>query len=185
MKLTGSVGKMGRNDKGDVTLVQQALATIKVKGKFGSQPLWKGRPDGRNSRDLEAAIASFQTAKGLRPSGKLDNFGPGMTKLRQTLPASFRATQAVQGTTASVSGQTDVPRAAKKTADKIKAAAPFPVKERNALAEAVLAVAKELSIALEVNEFWITRAGNFAAVFDIAGNLAATPRVRSFQIESI
>ncbi len=39
MKLTGSVGKMGRNDKGDVALVQQALATIKVKGKFGSQPL--------------------------------------------------------------------------------------------------------------------------------------------------
>ncbi len=94
MKLTGSVGKMGRNDKGDVALVQQALATIKVKGKFGSQPLWKGRADGRNSRDLEAAIAGFQSLKGLRPTGKLDNFGPGMTKLKQTLPASFRATQA-------------------------------------------------------------------------------------------
>ncbi len=57
MKLTGSVGRMGRNDKGDVALVQQALATIKVKGKFGSQPPWKGRADGRNSRDLEAAIS--------------------------------------------------------------------------------------------------------------------------------
>ena len=85
MKLTGSVGRMGRNDKGDVALVQQALATIKVKGKFGSQPLWKGRADGRNSRDLEAAIGAFQSAKGLRPTGKLDNFGPGMTRLRQTL----------------------------------------------------------------------------------------------------
>ncbi len=185
MKLTGSVGRMGRNEKGDVALVQQALATIKVKGKFGSQPLWKGGADGRNSGDLEAAIGTFQAAKDLRPTGKLDNFGPGMTKLRQTLPASFRATQAVQGTTASVSGQTDVPRAAKKTADKIKAAAPFPVKERNALADAVLAVAKELGIALALNETWITRAGQFAAAFEIASDLAATPRVRSFQIEPI
>ncbi len=185
MKLTGSVGRMGRNDKGDVALVQQALATIKVRGKFGSQPLWKGRADGRNSRDLEAAIAGFQSAKGLSPTGKLDAIGPGITRLRQTLPTSFRATQAVQGTTASISGQTDVPRAAKKTADGIKAAAPFPVKERNALADAVLAVAKELGIALALNETWITRAGQFAAEFEIAGNLAATPRVRSFQIESI
>ena len=48
MKLKGSVGKMGGNDKGDVALVQQALATIKVNGKFGAQPLWKGRVDGRN-----------------------------------------------------------------------------------------------------------------------------------------
>jgi len=68
-----------------------------------------------------------------------------------------------------------VPRAAKKTADNIKAAAPFPVKERNALADAVQAVAKELGIALALNETWITRAGQFAAEFDIAGNLAATP----------
>lgn len=30
MKLTGSVGRMGRNDKGDVAPVQQALTTIKV-----------------------------------------------------------------------------------------------------------------------------------------------------------
>ncbi len=138
MKLTGSVGRMGRNDKGDVALVQQALATIKVKGRFGSQPLWKGRVDGRNSRDLEAAIGTFQSAKGLRPTGKLDAIGPGITRLRQTLPTSFRATQAIRGTTASVSGQPDPRRAAKKAADKIKAAAPFPVKERNALADAVL-----------------------------------------------
>jgi len=173
------------NRKGDVALVQQALATIKVKGKFGSQPLWKGRADGRNSRDLEAAIAGFQSLKGLRPTGKLDNFGPGMTKLRQTLPASFRATQAVQGTTASISGQADVARAAKKTADKIKAAAPFPVKERDALADAVLAVAKELNIALDLNETWITRAGNFAATFEIAGDLAATPSEKGQVMQKI
>ncbi len=97
MKLKGSVGKMGGNDKGDVALVQQALATIKGKGKFGSQPLWKGHVDGRNSRDLEAAIAGFQAAKGLRPTAKLDAIGPGITRLKQTLPTSFRATQAIRG----------------------------------------------------------------------------------------
>ena len=174
MKLTGSVGRMGRNDKGDVALVQQALATIKVRGKFGSQPLWKGRTDGRNSRDLEAAIGAFQAAKGLRATGKLDAIGPGITRLRQTLPTSFRATQAIQGTTANVSGQPDAGRAAKKTADKIKAA-PFPVKERKALSDAILAVAKELNIALALGETWITRDGRFAAAFEIDGDLAATP----------
>ena len=123
MKLTGSVGRVGRNDKGDVALVQQALAAIEIKDRFGSQPLWKGRADGRNSRDPEAAIGTFQAAKGLRPIGKLDNFGPAITRLRQTLPTSFRATQAIRGTAASVSGQPDPRRAARKTADKIKAAA--------------------------------------------------------------
>ncbi len=142
MKLTGSVGRMGRNDKGDVALVQQALATVKVKG--------------------------------LRPTGKLDPIGPGITRLRQTLPSWFRATQAIRGTTASVSGQPDPRRAARKAADKIKAVAPFPVKGRNALADAIQAVAKELDIALASTELWITRAGQFAAGLEIDGDLAGT-----------
>lgn len=158
-----------------MALVQQALASIKVKGRFGGQPLWKGRADGRNSRDLEAAIGYFQTAKGLRPTGKLDPIGPGITKLRQTLPTSFRATQAIRGTAARVSGQADVGRAARKTADRIEAAAPYPVKERKALSDAVRAVAKELNIAPALNETWITRDGRFAAGFEIDGDLAATP----------
>ena len=185
MKLNGSVGKMGRNDKGDVALVQQALATIKVKGKFGSQPLWKGHVDGRNSRDLEAAIGCFQFAKGLRPTGKLDAIGPGITRLRQTLPASFRATEAIRGTTASVSGQADPRGAARKAADKVKAAAPFPVKERTALADAILKVAKELDIALASKEHWITRDGRFATGFDIDGDLAGTPSEKSQVMQKI
>ncbi len=185
MKLKGSVGKMAGNDKGDVALVQQALATIKVKGKFGAQPLWKGRVDGRNSRDLEAAIGVFQAAKGLRPTGKLDAIGPGITRLKQTLPTSFRATQAIRGTTASVSGQADVRGAAKKAADKIRAAAPFPVKERTALADAIQAVAKELDIALASTELWITRDGRFATEFEVEGKLSATPSEKGQVMQKI
>ena len=185
MKLKGSVGKMGGNDKGDVALVQQALATIKVNGKFGAQPLWKGRVDGRNSRDLEAAIGVFQAAKGLRPTGKLDAIGPGITRLKQTLPTSFRATQAIRGTTASVSGQADVRGAAKKAADKIRAAAPFPVKERTALADAIQAVAKELDIALASTELWITRDGRFAVELEVEGKLAGPPSEKGQVMQKI
>ncbi len=39
----------------------------------------------------------------------------------------------------------------------------------------MLAVAKELNIALALGETWITRDGRFAAAFEIDGDLAATP----------
>jgi hypothetical protein len=185
MKLNGSVGRMGRNDKADVALVQDAFTRIKIRGKFGRQSLWKGRVDGRNSRDLEAAIGSFQAINNLRPTGKLEASGPAVSKLRQAVPSAFRSARPVRGTRASVSGQADPQRAAMKEADRIKTSAPFPDKERTALADAVRRVGKELNIVLTCKRDWITQDGRFATELRIDGDLSGSMAEQNQIIQKI
>ncbi len=53
------------------------------------------------------------------------------------------------------------------------------------MADAVQAVAKELNIALALNETWITRAGQFAAGFDVDGDLAGTPSEKNQVMQKV
>ncbi len=49
----------------------------------------------------------------------------------------------------------------------------------------MLAVARELNIALALDETWITRDGRFAASFEIDGDLAATPSEKGQVMQKI
>lgn len=78
-KLNKNVGRNCFPDPSDVIIVQACLANIKVSNK----PLWSGKIDGKNSRELATAIETFQTLEGLKVTGKVEAFGgPTITKMK-------------------------------------------------------------------------------------------------------
>lgn len=83
VQITHSVGKAGINDKADVAVIQTALKNLQQQTKFGRKPLYGGRIDGRNSRDLESAIAAFQAGQSLKPGGKLIPHSPDLRAVRK------------------------------------------------------------------------------------------------------
>ena len=85
MKLTKSVGKGTFPAAKDVMIVQKCLSSIKIKTKFGTQPVWKGKVEGKNSADLIKAIEAFQQCEGLKITGKIEAIGP--TFQRPQIPA--------------------------------------------------------------------------------------------------
>jgi len=87
LKLSKNVGRNCYPDQSDVAVVQTCLANIKAKTKFGMKPIWQGRIDGKNSKDLVCAIEHFQSHEGLKVTGKIEALG-GQTfsRLRQRTP---------------------------------------------------------------------------------------------------
>jgi hypothetical protein len=89
LKLQKNVGKNCYPDPSDVMIVQTCLANIKTKTKLGLKPLWQGKIDGRNSKELVCAIENFQVDEGLKVTGKVEAYG-GQTfsKLKLRTPTA-------------------------------------------------------------------------------------------------
>jgi peptidoglycan hydrolase-like protein with peptidoglycan-binding domain len=94
--LTGPVGRAG-NAVHDLALVQTALANLRAPGG-GS--FWSGGVTGRASPALSEAIAGFQAAVGLEPSGSIERGSAAEAKLVALLPTPLKALRCLPGTTA-------------------------------------------------------------------------------------
>ncbi len=92
---TGSVGKGGANAVHDIAVLQAALANIDMPGT--SQPFWEGGVDGRASSALNEALATFQIAAGLDPTGTLDPGDASVKALSGLLPSEFKGLRGVRG----------------------------------------------------------------------------------------
>ncbi len=89
LKVNKPVGKNCYPDPTDVMIVQTCLQNIKAKTKFGMKPIWQGKIDGKNSKELACAIENFQTIEGLKVTGKVEAFsGQTFSKLKQRTPTS-------------------------------------------------------------------------------------------------
>ena len=86
--LTGSVGKGGNNQIHDVAVVQGALATVIGANR---RPIWQGAVDGRKGKPVEDAIAAFQAANRMPPTGRLNQSGAEINRLEQALPPGHKA----------------------------------------------------------------------------------------------
>lgn len=85
----------------------------------------------------------------------------------------------------SISGQSDPERAAAREAEKLKASAPFPDKERRALADVIKKMGKELNILLTRKRDWITQDGRFATELQIDGELSGSTAERNQVMQKI
>ncbi len=88
------------------------------------------RPQGR-----DGAIAIFQQAHRLRPSGKINRLGSDVDRLENALPAGHRRMSGVPGTTLVRRRNTAAPAPAAEAAARTEATAPLPDFERGALAD--------------------------------------------------
>ena len=168
IKLSGSVGRMGLNRKHDVALVQKIMSLIKVRTKFGPKPIWSKRIDGRYTREMEPAIMCLQEHIGQKPTGKLECTAQTMNALTRALPLGDRNLLAIEGTIAVASPGT-ANRPAERIARETEAKAPFPKRERKALAAALMRVGKESGFCLKRQQDYVTADGRFASqlAFDI------------------
>ena len=173
MKISKSVGKgcFGTSQH-DVLIVQTALASIKEKNK----PHYSGKIDGKVGPKTEAAIADFQCCNGIKATGKVESYGPTISKLRQKTPMSVKnrlsggiATPASASNTA----MAKVMDTARKTADQIRRREPLPKREAEALATIVMEAAG-VGVPLLYKKTDISSDGRFVAEFDIAPFALAT-----------
>ncbi|MCH8203416.1 MAG: hypothetical protein IH996_09965 [Proteobacteria bacterium] len=174
IKLSGSVGKMGPNRKHDVALVQRLMGPIKVRTRFGLKPIWSKKPDGRYTREMEPAIMCLQEHMGEKPTGKLEPTIQTLNALTKVAPLSMRTAASVPGTTAAVKGPSNPGRESYRLADETKAKAPFPAKERNALARGYRSLRPNFNICLKRQKDWVTNDGRFATELEIDGELSGT-----------
>lgn len=86
MKLSKNVGKNCYPNSNDVIILQTCFSKIKMKTKFGMKPVWPGKIDGKNSKDLVCAIENFQASENLKITGKIETFGSGWSKVKQKAP---------------------------------------------------------------------------------------------------
>ena len=179
IKLSGSVGRMGLNKKHDVALVQRIMNLIKVRTKFGPRPIWTKKPDGRYTPAMEPAIMGLQEHMGMKPTGKLEPTMQTMNALTRVAPRELRSAASVPSTTAAVRGPSDPGRESYRLADETKAKAPFPSKERSALARGYRSLGPNFNICLKRKRDWVTSDGRFATELEIDGELAFIDRVRA------
>ncbi len=174
IKLSGSVGRMGLNKKHDVALVQRIMSLIKVRTKFGPRPIWTKKIDGRYTRQMEPAIICLQEHMGMKPTGRLEPTIQTLNALTKVAPLSMRTAASVPGTTAAVKGPSNPGRESYRLADETKAKAPFPAKERNALARGYRSLGPNFNICLKRQKDWVTNDGRFATELEIDGQLSGT-----------
>jgi hypothetical protein len=163
--LTGSVGKGGNNWIHDVAVVQGALAAIPGPNR---KPIWQGAIDGRKGKPVEDAIATFQAANRMPPTGRLNQSGTEANRLEQNLPQGYKAMRALRGTPvlwrfgAGASGQ-------RKAAQRIKAEAPLPDEDRKALGDIVERIRRSSGLDLDIAEITAIPEGRFRVVLDAPG----------------
>lgn len=90
LTLTRNVGRNSMPDQIDVALVQTCLAHIKANTKFGMKALWLRQIDGKNSKELADAIATFQAIEKLKVTGRIEAAG-GQTfiKIKHRIPSTI------------------------------------------------------------------------------------------------
>lgn len=163
--ITASVGKTGQNKSHDVALIQAALLNVKVAGKA----TFTGRVDGRSSPALVAAILTFQNTNRVTPAnGTFQSIGPGMMKLKNSLPASLKGMRAITGT-AAVYVSTASENSAKAEANAQKTKAPFPMDGPEALAKIFDKTYSTAKLSLTRMKDSITEQGHFRTQLDFVG----------------
>lgn len=80
----------------------------------------------------------------------------------------------VRGGGGSVFGQRDASRSAANEAARVMSSAPFPIRERTALADAIGTVGRDFNIHLKRKRDWISRGGRFATELEIDGRLSGS-----------
>lgn len=83
-------------------------------------------------------------------------------------PRELRTAASVAGTTAAVKGPSNPGRESYRIADETKAKAPFPAKERNALARAYRTLGPSFNICLKRKTDWVTTDGRYASEMEPA-----------------
>ena len=96
--LTASVGRGGSNRVHDVAVVQTALLHLDLREGSRRLVFWSKPIDGRCSRDLERAIAAFQTHQGQRETAKLEPGSKSLTALRDAQRPRLRPLRGLEGT---------------------------------------------------------------------------------------
>jgi len=96
--LTASVGRGGSNRVHDVAVVQTALLHLDLREGSRRLVFWSKPIDGRCSRDLERAIAAFQTHQGQRETAKLEPGGKSLAALRDAQRPRLRPLRGLEGT---------------------------------------------------------------------------------------
>jgi hypothetical protein len=101
--LSSGVGSNATNHPHDVAAVQAALINLRPSPQRPAAATWRGRMDGRSSRDLEAAIAALQAATnqttvGQQPTGRLDPGGPTVTWIGNNLTHDVGTVRGLPGT---------------------------------------------------------------------------------------
>jgi hypothetical protein len=96
--LTASVGRGGSNRAHDVAVVQTALLHLDLREGSRKLVFWSKPIDGRCSRDLERAIAAFQTHQGQRETAKLEPGGKSLAALRDAQRPRLRPLRGLEGT---------------------------------------------------------------------------------------
>jgi len=96
--LTASVGRGGSNRAHDVAVVQTALRHLDLREGSRRLVFWSKPIDGRCSRDLERAIAAFQTHQGQRETAKLEPGGKSLAALRDAQRPRLRPLRSLEGT---------------------------------------------------------------------------------------
>lgn len=168
LKLNKNVGKNCYPDAGDVMIVQTCLANIKVRTKFGLKPLWQGKIDGKNSRDLVCAIETFEASEGLRVTGKVEAYG-GQTfaKLKQQTPTQVLNKMTSGGDVAAINSNTElqkIKQAAVAEARRMTKNTPLPEAEALALGK-FIENAGTMGIAITVRD--IKPSSDGRAIVDI------------------
>ena len=176
-KLSGSVGKMGANKPADVTVVQTCLANIKVKMK----PLFKGRVDGKASKDLIDAICTFQANEKIKPSGKMMPGDQTVSKLKMRTPSAVKPTALPMGGAAKPGNTSKAKELTRKAADQIKRVSSLPADDAASLAKAVMAAGEE-GIPVNLTKVEVTTDSRFQVTLEIAKT--ALPTTDSSLIKS-
>ena len=96
--LTASVGRGGSNRVHDVAVVQTALLHLDLREGSRRLVFWSKPIDGRCSRDLERAIAAFQTHQGQRETAKLEPGSKSLAALRDAQRPRLRPLRGLEGT---------------------------------------------------------------------------------------
>ena len=163
--LTGSVGKGGNNQIHDVAVVQGALATVIGANR---RPIWQGAVDGRKGKPVEDAIAAFQAANRMPPTGRLNQSGAEINRLEQALPPGHKAMRALRGTAILWRLGAGAPTR-QNTAQKIKTEAPLSDEDRKALADIVERIRRSSGLDLDIADVTAIPEGRFRVVLEAPG----------------
>lgn len=152
----------------DVVKIQTCLKNIKG-ARF--QPFYQGKLDGICGKKTIAAIECFQLMNNIKPTGKVEQVGPTLSRLTQKTSGSVQNKLKALPVVSKSNPQdrAKINTANQKTINEIKNKSPLPKKEAEALTKIISAAGKEDGIPLTLRKVIIdTERGKFQVTLDIA-----------------